>query len=141
MSTAVATESLVSGQPPQSAQAKNALHALFAAVGARDAVGAAACFTREGCLITPDGTAVHGRDDIAAILAQLIARRTEIEVERLAVRLAGDVAIATGHLKMRSDAAEGRRIVQACKPTIALRRIEGAWKVAILAPWAVHERD
>jgi len=130
----------VSGQATQSAQAENALYAFIAAVSARDAVTAAACFTREGCLITPDGTAVHGRADIAGILAQLIARRTEIEVERLAVRRAGDVALATGHLKMRSDAAEGTRIAQACDPTIALRRVEGTWKIAILAPWAFHER-
>jgi ketosteroid isomerase-like protein len=135
-----AAEPGVAGRASQAGQAEGAVYAFIAAVGAGEAVTAASCFTREGCLITPDGTAVHGRGEIAGILAQLIARRTEIEIERLAIRLAGDVALGTGHLKMRSDAAEGAHIVQACDPTIALRRVEGTWKLAILAPWAFHER-
>ena len=40
-------------------------------------------------MITPDGTAVHGRSQIATILSQLVARRTEIEVEQLVLRRAG----------------------------------------------------
>jgi uncharacterized protein (TIGR02246 family) len=132
---------LVNGRAAQSPKAGNALYCFAAAVSAGDPDGAAACFTREGCLITPDGTSVHGRAEIAAILAQLIARRTEIGVERIAVRRAGDVALATGRLTMRSDAAEGARIVQSCDPTIAMHRIEGIWKIAILAPWASRERN
>jgi ketosteroid isomerase-like protein len=89
-------------------------------------------------MITPDSTAVHGRPEIAAILAQLIARRTEIEVEQLVLRGAGDVALATGRLTLRSDGPEGARIEQSCDPTLALRRVEGHWKIAILAPWASH---
>jgi uncharacterized protein (TIGR02246 family) len=116
--------------------AQNALYAFIAALGDGNLRAASACFTREGCMITPDGTAVHGRTEIAAILAQLIARRTEIEVEQLVVRRAGDVALATGRLTLRSDGPEGARIEQSCDPTLALRRVEGLWKIAILAPWA-----
>jgi uncharacterized protein (TIGR02246 family) len=118
------------------APAQNALYAFIAALSDGNLGAAAACFTREGCMITPDGTAVHGRSEIAAILAQLIARRTEIEVEQLVVRRAGDVALATGRLTLRSDGPEGVRIEQACDPTLALRRVEDRWKIAILAPWA-----
>ena len=122
-------------------EALSPLHAFIAAIGAGDRRAAAACFTREGCLVTPDGTAVHGRPEIAAILAQMIARNTEIEVEQLAIRPAGDVALAGGRLAMSSDGPEGRRVVQACRSSLVLREVEGAWKIAILAPWANDARD
>jgi uncharacterized protein (TIGR02246 family) len=116
--------------------AESALYALVAAIAAADLPSAAACFTREGCMITPDGTSVHGRVEISGLLAQLLARRTEIEVQQLVVRRAGDVALASGRLTLRSDGPEGARIEQWCDPTIALQRVEGRWKIAILAPWA-----
>ena len=118
------------------ARADNALYSLIAAVGAGDLAGAVACFTRQGCLVTPDGTAVHGRRDIGPIVRQMIASRTEIEVEQLAVRRADDVALATGRMTVRSDGPEGARVAQACEPHATLQRVEGQWKVAILAPWA-----
>jgi uncharacterized protein (TIGR02246 family) len=122
-------------QPKKQPPAESALYGFIAALQAGQLPTAAACFTREGCMITPDGTAVHGRSEILALLAQLVARRTEIEVEQLVVRRAGDVALATGQLTLRSDGPEGARIAQTCAPTVTLRRIEGVWKIAILAPW------
>jgi len=122
--------------PLRPAPALNALYSFNAAVSAGDVSAAAACFTRDGCLITPDGTAVHGRSEIGAILAQMVARRTEIEAEQVVARTAGEVALASGRLTMRSDGPEGARLVQSCSPILALRRMEGTWKIAILAPWA-----
>lgn len=118
------------------ASAQDILHVFIAALSAGDVRAATACFTREACLVTPDGTAIHGRSDIAGILDQLRARRTEISVEQLVVREAGDVALAGGRLTMRSDGAEGTRIAQTCDPTAALHRVEGTWKIAVLDPWA-----
>ena len=122
---------------PPAAEVKpdNALSSFTAALSGGDLQGAAACFTREGCLITPDGTAVHGREDIAGVLSQLIASRTEIEIERVVVRRAGDVALASGHVTMRSDGPEGTRFAQACDPTMVIQRVEGTWKLAVIAPW------
>jgi uncharacterized protein (TIGR02246 family) len=116
----------------------NALASFTAALSGGDLHGAAACFTREGCLITPDGTAIHGRLDIAGVLAQLIASRTEIEIDRVVVRRAGDVALASGHLTMRSDGPEGTRFVQACDPMMVIHRVDGTWKLAVIAPWGSH---
>jgi uncharacterized protein (TIGR02246 family) len=116
--------------------AENALYAFAAAIRDGDTAAAAACFTREGTMITPDGTAVHGRADVAGLLFQLTARRTEIEVEQLVVRRAGDVALATGRLRLRSDGAAGARIEQSCRLNLVLRHLEGTWKIAILSPWA-----
>jgi ketosteroid isomerase-like protein len=102
---------------------------------AHELSSAAAFFTREGCLITPDGTAVHGRPNIAGVLVQLTARHTQIEVEQVVVQGAGDVAFASGRLTMRSDGPDGSRFAQSCDLNLVLRRIEGKWKIAILAPW------
>jgi ketosteroid isomerase-like protein len=117
---------------------ENALTSFAAALSRGDLRAATACFTREGCLITPDRTAVHGRGAIAAVLAQLIDRRTEIEIDRVVVRRAGDVALASSHVTMRSDGPEGTRFVQACDPTMVIRRVEGSWKLAVIAPWGSH---
>jgi len=123
-------------KPAQGAPAEGALYSFVAALSAGELGGATACFTREGCLVTPDGTAVHGRADIATILAQLIARRTEIEIEQLAIHTAKDVALAGGRLAIRSQGPDGSVLVQPCSPTVALQRVEGIWKIAVLAPWA-----
>ena len=120
------------------AAAPTTLHLFIASLSAGDVRSATACFTREACLITPDGTAIHGRSEIAGILDQLRARRTEISVEQLVVREAGDVALAGGRLKIRSDGPEGARIEQSCDPSAALHRVEGVWKIAILDPWAAN---
>jgi uncharacterized protein (TIGR02246 family) len=117
---------------------ERALASFTAALGRRDLHGATACFTREGCLITPDGTAVHGREDIRGVLAQLIAGRMEIEVERVVVRRAGDVALVSGHVTMRSDGPERTRFVQACDPMMVIHRVDETWKLAVIAPWGSH---
>jgi uncharacterized protein (TIGR02246 family) len=126
---------VVPAQPEQAVQADNALYSFAAALSGGDLHGAALCFTREGCLITPDGTMVHGRVDIAAVLAQLIARRTEIEIDRVVVRRAGDVALVVGRVTMRSDGPEGTRFTQSCDATMVIHRVEGTWKLAVIAPW------
>ncbi len=116
--------------------AEETLNAFIIALSRGELAAATACFTREGSMVTPDGTAVHGRSDIGAILAQLIATRTEVQIEQLAMRAAGDVALATGRLTLRSDGPEGSRVEQSCEPTVALRMVENRWKIAILAPWS-----
>lgn len=103
-------------------------------VGDLDA--ATACFARDGCLITPDATAVHSRERIRPLLAQLIARRTEIEVELSNVVGAGEVALANERWRVRSGIGdEAPRVEQTLSPTLVLRQIEGEWKIAIAAPW------
>jgi ketosteroid isomerase-like protein len=123
---------------PLDAAAQDVLQVFIAALSAGDVRAATACFTREACLVTPDGTAIHGRSEIAGILDQLRARRTEISVEQLVVREAGDVALADGRLTIRSDGPEGARIAQSCDPAAALHRVEGTWKIAVLDPWAAN---
>ncbi len=101
-----------------------------------DLDSATACFARDGCLITPDATAVHGRDRIRPLLAQLIARRVEIKVELSNLVSTGDVVLAHERWRIRSGDGAAGRIEQVLDPTLVLRLIEGEWKLAIAAPWA-----
>ena len=105
------------------------------AVSAGDLDAAATCFARDGCLITPDATAIHGRERIRPLLAQLVARRTEIKVECSNVVLGGDVALAQERWRVRSGGGESPRIEQTLSPSLVLHRIEAEWKLAIAAPW------
>lgn len=105
------------------------------ALSGGDLEGATACFARDGCLITPDATAIHGRDRIRPVLAQLVVRRTEIRVELSSAIVAGEVILAHERWRVRSGGPEGPLVEQALHPTLVLRRIEGEWKLAIAAPW------
>jgi ketosteroid isomerase-like protein len=100
-----------------------------------DLESASACFARDGCLITPDATAVHGRDRVRPLLAQLVARRTEIKVEFSNVVGGGEVVLAHERWRVRSGCPGGPRIEQTLNATLVLRRVEAEWKLAIAAPW------
>lgn len=105
------------------------------AISIGDLDSATACFARDGCLITPDATAVYGRDRVRPLLAQLVARHTEIKVEFSNVVGRGDVVLAHERWKVRSGGDDGPRVEQTLNPTLVLRRIEAEWKLAIVAPW------
>jgi ketosteroid isomerase-like protein len=96
---------------------------------------AAACFTRDGCLLTPDGTAIHERRHIRPLLAQMIARRMRIEVELSNVLLGGDAAFARERWLLSAAGADGHHFEQRTEPVLVLRRLEGEWKLAIVAIW------
>lgn len=117
-------------------QAVRACLPFVQALSIGDLEGATACFARDACLITPDATAVHGRDRIRPLLAQLVARRTEIKVELSTVIGAGEVILASERWRIRSGpGGEAPGIEQVLDSTLVLRRIEGEWKLAIAAPW------
>jgi ketosteroid isomerase-like protein len=97
--------------------------------------GAAACFARDACLLTPDATAIHDRRHIRPVLAQLVARHTWIEVEHSNVLVAGEVAFVRERWLVRAAGANRSHFEQACAPTLVVRQIEGSWKIAIAALW------
>lgn len=105
-------------------------------LGEGDLEGAAACFARDACLITPDATAIHGRDRIRPLLAQLIAQGIEIEVELSTVIGGGEVVMAAERWRVRL----GADFAQTIHPTLVLRRVASEWKLAIAAPWGWAER-
>jgi ketosteroid isomerase-like protein len=110
---------------PRFAQALNA--------GAVDE--AAACFARDGCLVTPDATAVYGRQRIREVLAQMVGRRTEILVELSSSIGVGEVVLIHQRWRITSGNQFGERCEQISDAILVVRQIEGAWKLSIAAPW------
>ena len=104
-----------------------------------DLGAALACFAREACLITPDATAIHGRDRIGPVLAQLIASGIEVEVESSTVVAGDGVVLACERWLVRSGVASSR-FARTIHPTLVMRQVEGSWKLAIAAPWGWPDR-
>jgi ketosteroid isomerase-like protein len=105
------------------------------ALGGRELGRAVNCFGREGCLITPDQTAIHGRERIRPVLSQMIERRTSIVVEESFVLSAGDVALASERWTIRCDGSGGERFAVTSTPRLVLRRRGTEWKLEIAALW------
>jgi ketosteroid isomerase-like protein len=131
MEAEMETDTLVAAPP-----ARIACLALPRLIGAGNLEAAAGCFARDACLLTPDATAIHEREHIRPLLAQLIARRIRIEVEQSNVLIAGDVAFARERWQVSASAAgAGSLYEQSCDPYLVLKLIEGSWKISIAALW------
>lgn len=104
-------------------------------MNAGDLDAAASCFARDGCLITPDATAIHGREHIRGVLAQMVRLRTEIRIEMSSSVSAGDVLLVHQRWRIRSGERPRQRFEQAADAVLVLRQIEGEWKLSIAAPW------
>jgi ketosteroid isomerase-like protein len=109
--------------------------AFAASIGRGDLDAAAYCFAKDACLVTPDATAVRGRDEIRPILHQLIVLESRIEVQESSVVLAGEVALGTERWVVTSPGSEGNPFTRVLTPTLVLREIEGIWKIAVAMPW------
>lgn len=93
------------------------------------------CFAKDACLVTPDATAVRGREDIRPILHQLIASGSRIEVQESSMLLAGEIAFGTERWAVAIPGSEGRPFTRLLTPTLVLRQLEGTWKLAVAIPW------
>lgn len=96
---------------------------------------AANCFARDGCLVTPDATAIYGRERIRAVLAQMVSRRTEIQVELSSSVGIGEVVLIHQRWRISSGEQRGERFEQVSDAVLVVRRIEERWKLSIAAPW------
>jgi ketosteroid isomerase-like protein len=124
------TDTLVAAPPT-----RIACLALPKLIGSGNLDAATRCFTRDACLLTPDATAIHDREHIRPLLAQLIARRVRIEVEQSNVLVAGDVAYARELWRVSARVALGSQYEHSCDPSLVLKRIEGSWKISIATLW------
>lgn len=109
--------------------------ALAASVTRGDLEAAARCFAKDACLVTPDATTVRGREGIRPILRQLIASGSRIEVQESSMLIAGEIAFGAERWVVSTPGSEGRPFTRALTPTLVLRRLEGAWKLAVAIPW------
>jgi ketosteroid isomerase-like protein len=125
--------STLAAAPPDSPQ--RLTRALAEAVNAADLYAASDCFVKDACFLTPDATAIRGREEIRPILAQLIARGSQIEVLSSSVLVGGGVALASERWAIRSAAPDGSVFEQQLSPTMVARWVEERWKLAVAAPW------
>ncbi len=114
---------------------RESTRALAASISRGDLEGAASCFAKDACLLTPDATAVRGREEIKPILHQLIVVGSRIEVQESSIVLAGEVALGSERWLVTSAGSEGAPFTRTLTPTIVLRRIEDVWKLAVAMPW------
>jgi len=114
---------------------RESTRALAAAISRGDLDAAAHCFAKDACLLTPDATAVRGREEIKPILHQLIVARSQIEVQDSSIVLAGEVALCTERWLVTSAGSEGTPFTRTLTPTMVMREIESAWKLAVAMPW------
>ena len=122
--------------PPAAARPEEAWATFVAALNDGRLREATACFIRDACLITPDSTAVHGREEIRPLLGQLIDRETHVEVALSTELRAGDVVLSRQRWTVRSHSADGKAFAQELSATLVLHRLEGSWKIAVAAPWS-----
>lgn len=114
---------------------RESTRALAASIGRGDLESAARCFAKDACLLTPDATAVRGREEIKPILHQLIVTGSQIEVQDSSIVLAGEVALGSERWIVTSAGSEGSPFTRTLTPTVVLRQIEDVWKLAVAMPW------
>jgi hypothetical protein len=84
---------------------------------------AGSCFLHYGCLIAPGATAVHGREAICGMLAQMVDVGSRIEIDQSPILCAGDVAHGQSW-SLSSAATGGGGYVKALATTTVLRRLD-----------------
>jgi ketosteroid isomerase-like protein len=109
--------------------------AFAASISRGDLDAAAHCFAKDACLVTPDATAVRGRQEIRPILHQLIVLESQIEVQESSILAAGEVALGTERWLVASPGSEGESFTRALTPMLVLRQLEDVWKLAVALPW------
>jgi len=124
------TDTLVAAPPT-----RIACLALPKLISVGDLDAATRCFSRDACLLTPDATAIHDREHIRPLLAQLITSRVRIEVEQSNVLVAGDVAYARELWQVSARITGGRQHEHSCDPSLVLKRVEDSWKISIATLW------
>jgi ketosteroid isomerase-like protein len=100
-----------------------------------DLAAGTAMFARQACFLTRDATAIHGREQIGAILAQMIDRRPRFHVEPRSLLDLGDLVLARERWTMRFQPGGAGAFEESTDATLLLRQVESKWKLALLAPW------
>lgn len=120
------------GDPPgvDPLGAEATARAFARALLARDAPAAAALLSSDARLITPDGTEIVGRSDIALILDQITASAPPLEIRAGRTTVCGGVALSTQSW-LRGEVGAGT----ATTARLVLARVSGRWKILIASPW------
>jgi uncharacterized protein (TIGR02246 family) len=128
------------GVVPDPGSPQHLLLSFITALNEEDLEAATRCFARDACFLTPDATAIRGRDSVRSFLAQLIASEHRFEADLGTTVIAGDVALSHDRLKTVTAATTGVPFEQHSLSTAVLARLEGNWRLRILAPWQTQWR-
>jgi uncharacterized protein (TIGR02246 family) len=117
------------------------LSAAFAeALAQHDVERAMELWVEEPTILTPAGEAVQGRAAIAAALEVLVANGTDVKIDLRRSITAGDVALGLGTLTLSGIGSDGKPFSQQSTSAVIYKRCsDGAWRVAIDAPWGLPE--
>jgi ketosteroid isomerase-like protein len=107
----------------------------IAALVAGDAESALLRLSRRACFITADGTAIYGREQIGAVLAQLVAMCRGIEVGQRSILVAGDVALCSELWTMQFATNGSPPVTRTSRSVLVIGRVESSWKLMVVAPW------
>ena len=114
--------------------------AFAAAIEAGDLPGAMALWLEDAVMIQPDGATIQGRDTIEAALRALIDHDIALDIQLARVFATADVAVGLGTLTMSGTDADGRAFAQRSQSVVIFaRRPDGAWRLALDAPWGLPE--
>lgn len=102
---------------------------------AGDLKTATAGFTRDGCFLTRDATAINGRERIAEVLGQWVDRRPQFRIEPASLLVLGDLVLANERWTMCFQPDGSSALREETSATLLLRWVESEWKLALLAPW------
>lgn len=114
-----------------------AARAFAVAVAARDPEAAGACLSTEGCLLTPDGTEVHGKARMREVLAQLMAIHARVRIEMGRVLTVGAVAVASQEWTLRSKGPPREPFERSYAALLVLGQEKEGWRVMVAAPWGL----
>lgn len=138
------TQAALADAPPrldERSEVEAAVAAFTLAIEAGDLPSASERLSRDACVVTPDGTVISGRDSIRPLIAQLIGGGFRVGSELTSLVLAGDLALARGAWRTLVADASGGPYAQISISTVVLRKVEGEWKLQILAPWEGLSRE
>jgi ketosteroid isomerase-like protein len=138
------THAALAGAPPEvdeRAEVEAAVAGFTLAIEDGDLISASGRLSRDACVITPDGTIISSRDSIRTLIAQMIGGRVRVGSKLTSLVLAGDLALARGAWRTQVADASGGPYAQISISTVVLHKVEGEWKLQILAPWEGLARE
>lgn len=107
---------------------------LIAAIARGDHAAIPHLLCRDVCFLTQDATAIHGREQVTPLIAQLIAAGVDVRsLAQYSLQIDSFVLVsAQWRLSFR---AREEPLVQTTEPTLVLTEREGRWKLLLMAPW------
>lgn len=123
-----------SGHPP-AAGAEAVVRSFGQALLSGNPDAAGACFAPAAHILTPDGTAIVGREQVIAVLRQITASDQQLEIRVGRTIVAGAVAMATQFWRRSASEASATSYVSSSMARLVLAHSGERWEIAIASPW------